>query len=179
METNPEKSASSPDAVERLIPLVYDELRRIAHRELRGERGVVTITTTALVHEAFLRLSASTPEVARDRLSFLAAATRVMRRVLVDYARRQVAVKRGGQWQRVDLTDGALPIADRPQLVIELEAALQRLAELDERMSRIVECRFFGGLTEEETAAVLGISVRTVRREWTKARGWLYQELRA
>jgi RNA polymerase sigma factor (TIGR02999 family) len=178
----PPASARPPDdreSIERLMPFVYEELRRIAHRELRGEREGHTLNTTALVHEAFLRLSSDESGVASDRVRFLAAAARAMRRILVDYARRQGAERRGGAWRRLDLDDAAISTRERPHLVIDLDEALERLAGLDERLSRVVECRFFGGLSEEETAEVLGTSVRTVRREWVKARGWLFQELSA
>ena len=150
--------SSNGDALERLLPLVYDDLRRIAHRQLGGERDGHTVSTTALVHEAYLRL-VDRHAGWEDRAQFFGVAAQVMRRVLVDYARQHHAGKR----------NGAL-------LQVPLDEALTRLASLDARQGRVVECRFFGGLTEDETADVLGVTARTVRRDWIKAKGWLYQE---
>ncbi|MGH2406027.1 MAG: sigma-70 family RNA polymerase sigma factor [bacterium] len=170
--------AGDRTAVDRLFPLVYDELRRIAHRQLGRERADHTLGTTALVHEAYLKLVDQTRAKWADRAHFFAVAARAMRRILVDYARRHRALKRGGERARISLEDAALVAEERADTLLALDEALTRLAELDERLSRVVECRFFGGLTEEETAEALGITTRTVRRDWLKAKGWLSRALR-
>lgn len=164
-------------AVDQLLPLVYDELRRIAHRQLRLERSDHTLSTTALVHEAYVRLVDQTRARFADRAHFFAVAARAMRRILVDYARKRQAAKRGGGQQPVTLDDAMSMTGDRADTLVAVDEALTRLALLDERLSRVVECRFFGGLTEEETATALRVTARTVRRDWVKAKGWLYQEL--
>jgi len=164
-------------ALERLLPLVYDDLRRIAHRQLGGERAGHTVSTTALVHEAYLRLVDRHDVEWHDRAHFLGVAAQAMRRVLVDYARQHRAAKRGGALQQVPLGDAMLVVEQRADMLLALDETLTRLATLDERLSRVVECRFFGGLTEDETAEALGVTARTVRRDWIKARGWLHQEL--
>jgi RNA polymerase sigma factor (TIGR02999 family) len=175
--------AGDRDALDRLFPLVYEELRQIAHRRLGREREGHTLGTTALVNEAYLKLVDQTRAQWADRAQFFAVAARAMRRILVDYARRHHALKRGGAPVQVNLDDEALGdaalVADqRADTLLALDDALTRLAELDERLARVVECRFFGGFTEEETAEVLGVTPRTVRRDWVKAKGWLYQTLR-
>lgn len=169
--------AGDRTALDRVFPLVYEELRRIAHRQLEGERPEHTLGTTALVHEAYLKLVDQTRAQWADRAQFFAVAARAMRRILVDYARRHRALKRGGERVRISLDDPALVADERAETLIALDDALSRLAELDERLSRVVECRFFGGLTEEETAEALAVAARTVRRDWVKAKGWLYQAL--
>jgi RNA polymerase sigma factor (TIGR02999 family) len=165
------------EAPDRLFSIVYHELRRIAHRQLFGERGDHTLGTTGLVHEAYLRLVDQSRAQWADREHFFAIAARVMRRVLVDYARQRQAEKRGGAMARVDLEDVSIPMDERPQILLALDEAIGRLTMEDERLGRVVECRFFGGLTEEETAAALGVTSRTVRRDWVKGRAWLYQAL--
>ncbi|HEX6070557.1 MAG TPA: sigma-70 family RNA polymerase sigma factor [Longimicrobiaceae bacterium] len=166
-----------PGAVDRLLPVVYEELRRIAHRQLLSERSDHTLNTTGLVHEAYLRLAAPRGIEWSDRSHFFAVASRAMRRVLIDHARRYHASKRGGTRVRIPLDDANLAVEERAEGLLALDEALERLARLDPRQSRVVECRFFGGMTEEETAAALGVTPRTVRRDWVKAKGWLYQEL--
>jgi RNA polymerase sigma factor (TIGR02999 family) len=170
--------AGDRTALDRLFPLVYDELRRIAHRQLGRERPDHTLGTTALVHEAYLKLVDQTRAQLTDRAHFFAVAARAMRRILVDYARRHSAAKRGGAQARVSLDDATLVADERADTLVALDDALTRLAEVDDRLSRVVECRFFGGLTEEETAEALAVTARTVRRDWVKAKGWLAQELR-
>ncbi|MEO8199876.1 MAG: sigma-70 family RNA polymerase sigma factor [Gemmatimonadota bacterium] len=166
-----------PGALDGLVPIVYDELRRIAHRQLRGERSDLTLDTTALVHEAYLKLSQLDRIQWRDRSHFLAAAAGAMRRILVDYAVSRKTRKRGGAPQRVPL-DEIIVLADaRGEELLALDQALERLARESDRAARIVEWRFFGGMTNEEIAGVLGISVATVKREWTLARAWLNREL--
>jgi RNA polymerase sigma factor (TIGR02999 family) len=175
--------AGKQEALDQLFPRVYDELRRIAHRHLGRERENHTLGTTALVNEAYLKLVDQSRAQWADRAHFFAVAARVMRRILVDYARRHLARKRGGATAAVSLDDEALANAtlvadERADMLVALDDALTRLAELDERLSRVVECRFFGGLTEEETAQALSVTARTVRRDWVKAKGWLHQALR-
>jgi RNA polymerase sigma factor (TIGR02999 family) len=167
----------SPDAMERLFPLVYQELRRLAHQQLLGERPGHTLGTTGLVHEAYLRLVDQTRVEWRDRGHFFQVAAWSMRRILVDYARQYLTLRRGGGLQRVSLEEDAA-IVEQSETIVALDEALARLAALNERLGRVVECRFFGGLSEEETAEALGVTTRTVQRDWAKARGWLYQELR-
>lgn len=167
------------DELDRLMPAVYDELRRIAHRQLSGERSDHTLETTALVHEAYLKLSRLDRIEWRDRGHFLAAASGAMRRILVDYAVARRAEKRGGERQRVPLDDIIILADERAQELLALDEALRRLALESERAARIVEWRFFGGMTVEETAAVMELSPATVKREWTVARAWLNRELGA
>jgi RNA polymerase sigma factor (TIGR02999 family) len=163
-------------AADRLFPLLYDELHRMALNQLRG-RADRTLNATALVSEAYLRMVDQTQAEWADRAHFFAYASRAMRAILVDYARRQGAHKRGGHLQRVSLEDRDIPVEAQSELIIALDEALTRLSALSERLGRTVEFRFFGGMTEEETAAVLGVSDRTVRRDWIKAKAWLYAEL--
>ena len=165
-------------ALDRLFPLVYDELRRIAHRQLSRERPGHTLSTTALVHEAYLRLVDQNRAQWADRAQFFAIAARMMRRVLVDSARQHLAGKREGTRKRVNLDDVNLSLDDRADLLVAVDEALERLAAVDERAGRVVECRFFGGYTESETAEALGITDRTVRRDWVRAKAWLYEALR-
>lgn len=169
--------AGDPSARERLFPLVYDELRLIAHRQLQRERPGHTLDTTALVHEAYLRLAGATSQDFSDRAHFFAMAATAMRRILVDYARRYRTEKRGAAPRRVSLTDTMLVAEERADTLLAVDEALVELARIDPRLSRVVECRFFAGLTEEETAETLGVTSRTVRRDWTKAKGWLLRTL--
>jgi len=166
-------------AMDRLFPLVYEELRRIARRALRRERTGHTLATTGLVHEAYLRLVDQTRSEYRDRAHFFGIAARAMRQILVDYARRHRAAKRGGAQRVVTLDEGALALEDRAETLLALDEALTDLEQVDARLGQIVQCRFFGGLTEDETAEVVGVTARTVRRDWLKAKGWLHQQLTA
>lgn len=170
--------AGDPTAAAAVFPLVYDELRQLAHRQLRRESSGHSLNTTALVHEAYLKLVEQTRAQIRDRAHFFAVAATAMRRILVDHARRHGAAKRGAGAKRVplEMVDGLAP-DERADLLVALDTALVRLAALDARQAKVVECRFFGGLTEEETAEALGTSTRTVKRDWAKARSWLYQAL--
>jgi RNA polymerase sigma factor (TIGR02999 family) len=171
-------AAQDPRALERLVPLVYDELRRLAHYHMNGERAGHTLQTTALVNEVYLRLAGIKGLQWRDRAHFFAMAGTLMRRVLVDYARHQRRDKRGGG-VLVTSFDGHA-IAAAPSIDIEaLDEALQRLAAVDPQQGRVVELRFFGGLSIEETAAALDISPATVKRDWTTAKTWLHHELSA
>jgi RNA polymerase sigma factor (TIGR02999 family) len=162
-----------------LFTLVYDELCRVAHRQLASARGNRTLDTSGLVHEAYLRLVDQSRAAWADRGHFMAVAARVMRHVVIDYARRQGAARRGGGVERVDLEEGGIASAQKASSLVDLDEALNRLARLDERLSQVVECRFFAGLTEEETGQALGVTARTVRRDWLKAKGWLLDALEA
>jgi RNA polymerase sigma factor (TIGR02999 family) len=166
----------TPEAIDRLFSLVYVQLRRIAHRQLQGERPGHTLATTGLVHEAYLKLVDQSRTDWQDRRHFFAAAARAMRQILVDYARRYRTQRRGGGLQRVALNDQSA-VEEQAELVLAVHEALGRLAGVNERLSRVVECRYFAGLTDEETAVALGVTARTVQRDWVKAKGWLYQEL--
>jgi RNA polymerase sigma factor (TIGR02999 family) len=170
----------APDAMERLMPLVYDELRGIAHRQLRAERTEHTLSTTDLVHEAYLRLVDQNRTQWTDRAHFYALASRAMRRILIDYARRHRALRRSGTWIRtsIDTNTPDLSAALEADELLALDDALKRLSDLDPRLGRVVECRYFGGLTEAETAEALGVTPRTAARDWVRAKGWLYSELR-
>ncbi len=164
-------------ALDRLFPLVYDELRRIAHRELRRAQPSDTLTTTEIVHEAYLRLVDQNRVAQGERAVFLAIAAVAMRRLVIEYARRARAQKRGGGTRPLSLDEATMAADERGTMLLALDEALTRLAALDERIARVVECRYFGGLTEQETAAALGVTDRTVRRDWVKAKAWLYAEL--
>jgi RNA polymerase sigma factor (TIGR02999 family) len=168
--------AGNSQAIDQLVPLVYEELRRLAHAQLRRERAGHSLGTTGLVHETYVRLVDQTRVPWRDRGHFLMVAAWAMRRILVDYARRNRAARRGGGSIRFTL-DQDVPAEERGEMLLALDEALERLAALDQRLSRVVEYRYFGGLTEEETADVLGVTRRTVQRDWVKARGWLYLEM--
>jgi RNA polymerase sigma factor (TIGR02999 family) len=165
------------DAAPQLMPLVYDELHRLAGRQMRRERSDHTLQATALVHEAYLRLVNQPQRTWQNRAHFIAVAAQVMRRLLVDYARARRTSKRGSEPQRVPLEQEPLITEEQSEEVVSLDEALERLAQLDERQSRIVELRFFGGLTVDETAEVLCISSKTVKRDWTLARAWLHREV--
>jgi len=165
------------DALDQLVPIVYAHLRELAHRRLLGEPGFVSVNTTALVHEAYIRLVGIHEARFRDRAHFLAMASRAMRRILVDHARARMAAKRGGGAVAVDLEDELLANDGRSAAVTELDDALERLEALDERQARILEQRYFGGLTLEETAEATGLSLATVKRELRFARAWLAAEL--
>lgn len=167
----------SPDALDRLFPLVYDELRRIAHRALRRDEGGHTLSTTAVVHEAYLRLVDQERASWNDRGHFLAIAATAIRHILVDYARRQKRLKRGGERRPVTLDEAMILANERADTLLALDEALSDLAAMSERLSRVVECRFFAGLTTEDTAAALQVTTRTVERDWRKARAWLFSRL--
>jgi RNA polymerase sigma factor (TIGR02999 family) len=164
-------------AMGRLLPIVYDELRRLASAYLGHERRDHTLQPTALVHEVYLRLVGQRCLGCEDRTQFFAAAATVMRRVLVDHARAKKASKRGGDQVKTALDAALACFEERAYNLIALEDALVRLAALDERKARVVELRFFGGLTVEETSRFLGVPVRTIEREWTLAKAWLRGQL--
>ena len=169
--------AGDRDAQSRLLPLVYGELRRLAFACLNRERRDHTLEPTALVHEAFLRLTRGDQPAWQDRAHFLGVASRLMRQILVDYARRHQARKRGGSRERVSLQDSVVVSKEKSDELLLLDDALGRLAQQDERQSRIVEMKFFGGLRVEEIAEVLQLSPRTIKREWMMARAWLHREI--
>lgn len=164
-------------AMEALFPLVYRELHAMAHRQLARQRMDATLNTTALVHEAYLKLIGQTQIEWQDRSHFFAITARAMRHILVDYARMRRAQKRGGGAPHTLLDDANVPVAAQADTLLALDSALDQLAALDERLGRIVELRFFGGLSVEEAADVLAVSPRTVKRDWRKARAILYQML--
>ena len=165
-------------ALQELVPIVHEELRRLARRQMAGERPGHTLQPTALVNEAYLRLVNLKQMQWQDRAHFFAMAARLMRRILVDFARSRGYQKRGGGAQQVSFI-GALDVAEaQPTDVVALEDALEALAHVDERKSRVVELRFFGGLSVEETAEVLSVSRETVKRDWTFAKMWLLRHLR-
>jgi RNA polymerase sigma factor (TIGR02999 family) len=167
------------DARARLIALVYPQLKRMAARRMRGERADHTLQPTALVHEAFLRLNGTNDIEWRNRAQFFALAAEVMRNVLVDSARRRRTVKRGNNAQFVELRDLDVHVYERPDVILEIDRLLKRLHTLDHRQAQVVEMRYFAGLTEGEIATALGISERTVKRDWNMARAWMRKELSA
>lgn len=180
--------AGDQDAYARVYALVYDHLRDVARaqrrRDARARAGEHTLSTTAVVHEAWFRLANPARLDVRDRAHFLAIAARAMRQVLVQHARRFRAAKRGGGIGHLDLDElelsgGEVAVDARSAVLVSLDDALNRLGTFSPRLSRVVECRWFGGLTEEETAHALGVTDRTVRRDWVKARAWLHAELAA
>jgi RNA polymerase sigma factor (TIGR02999 family) len=164
-------------ALEKLVPLIYDELRRMAHNCLYRERPSHTLQTTALVHEAYLKLIDQRDARWQNRAHFFAIAAQAMRRILVDSARRHTALKRGGSAENLSLDEAAGISLEPDPILLPLDEALNELAEIDPQQSRIVELRFFGGLTIEETAEVLQLSIDTIKREWAMARAWLRQVL--
>jgi RNA polymerase sigma factor (TIGR02999 family) len=167
-------------ALERLMPLVYDELRRIAAKYMRGQRAGHTLQTTALVNEAYLRLIDSSRVNWQNRTHFFAISAQLMRRVLVDFARAKNSLKRGGERIQITLDERIKAVSDERETdLVALDEALQALAELNERQAQIVELRYFGGLTEEEIAETLNVSTRTVRRDWSIARAWLFRKMNA
>ena len=165
------------EARERLLPLVYEELRDLAERYMRAQSPAHTLQTTALVNEAYIRLVAREAQGWESRAHFIGVAAKAMRSVLVDHARRRNAGKRGGARRRVPLEGAAILTEDPSDDLLAIDEALSRLSASDEQKGRVVELRFFGGLTNEEAASVLGVSSATVKREWRFARAWLYSEL--
>jgi len=174
-----ELSGGNHAAVDDLIPPLYQELRQIAAAQLRQERPGHTLEVTALVHEAYLRMVDQRQVNWQDRAHFLAVAARVMRRILLDYAKRRTRQKRGGNARRTALDEAVIVSQDRAAELVEIDEALERLEVLDQRQARVVEMRFYGGLSVEETAAALGVSEPTVKREWAMARAWLRREVLA
>ncbi|MGD2121953.1 MAG: sigma-70 family RNA polymerase sigma factor [Gemmatimonadota bacterium] len=161
-------------ALNRVLPLIYEELRRLARRQVAREAPGHTLHATELVHEAYLKLSSGGGPDALNRAHLLAMASRAMRQLLVDHARNRNAKKRGGGWQRTTLADGPVRRELAQEELLTLDSAME---ELEPRQRQVVECRFFGGMEESEIASVLGVSERTVRRDWVKARAWLYARM--
>jgi RNA polymerase sigma-70 factor, ECF subfamily len=173
-----ELRAGNRSAESRLMPLVYSELRRVARRYMRNERPDHTLEPTALVHEAYLRLVGQREINWQNRAHFFGVAAQLMRRILVDHARARKAEKRGGHESKLALDEGLAFTEEKSAELLALDEALTRLSQRDPRLGRAVELRFFAGLSEEEAAEVLGISTRTVKRDWQTARAWLYKEIR-
>jgi RNA polymerase sigma-70 factor (ECF subfamily) len=171
---------AAPAAVEELLPLIYDELRVLAGKYLRRERANHTLQPTALVHEAYLKLIDQREVEWQNRAHFFGVAANVMRRILVDYARRTKADKRGGKdAERVELDDGIMVVSKEKSVeLLALDEALEELAKIDAQKSKIVELRYFGGLSVEETAEVLGVAAITVKRQWRMAKAWLYGKIK-
>jgi len=165
--------------LDQLVPMVYDELRLMARRHLVDERENHTLNTTALVHEAYLKLADQTWASAEGRAYFFGAASRAMRQILVDHARRRVRTKRGGKQQAIPLEEHHLVVDEFDADLVAVDDALRELAGIEPRAVRVVECRFFAGLSVEETAETLGISIRTVKRDWILAKSWLYRKLKS
>jgi RNA polymerase sigma-70 factor, ECF subfamily len=174
-----EWSGGNQAALDKLYPLVYRELRQMAHRFMRHERKGHTLQTTALINEAYLRLVDQKKVHWANRSHFFGISAKIMRRILVDHARRYAREKRGGAPQQVSLDEAALVTKDRARELLLLNEALEGLAELDPRRSQVVELRYFGGLSNDEIAEVLKISANTVTRDWNMARAWIYQQLTA
>jgi RNA polymerase sigma factor (TIGR02999 family) len=172
-----EWSNGNEEALQKLFPLVHPELHRLAHHYMSRERTGHTLQTTAVVNEAYLQMVDHSKPVWQGRTHFIAAAAQIMRHIMVDHARKHQSLKRGGGALRVTLDEGALVTETRAQELLDLDEALQKLALQDPRKSQIVELRYFGGLTVEETAEFLKLAHRTVEREWTAAKAWLYREL--
>lgn len=176
-----ELRAGTQGSLDETVALAYHELRAIAHQRLmaRDRNGAGTLSTTALVHEAYLKLADQSQGVWRDHGHFLALASLAMRHVLVDRARERNALKRGGAPRRVSLDETELPLDSLDEVVLQIDDALERLAASEPRLAQVVECRFFGGLTEQETAEALGLTLRTIQRDWVKARVLLQRLLAA
>jgi RNA polymerase sigma factor (TIGR02999 family) len=165
------------DALGKLMPLVYDELRRLAGHYMRGERPEHTLQPTAVVHEAYVRMVGLDRLDWQNRSQFMGVAAQFMRRILINYARDRVAAKRGGTGARAQLDPANLAAGENPEEILAVDMAVARLAELNPEQSRVAEMRYFGGMSVEETAEVLGISPRTVKRHWALAKAWLHAEL--
>lgn len=172
-----ELTGGNQAVVNALLPLIYDELHGMAENQLRRERKDHTLNATALVHEAYLKLVDQSRVSWQNRAHFLGVASQAMRRILINYAQQRRALKRGGEMVATTFDDDLIPREARADQLIDLDEALTRLKALSERQATVVECRFFGGLTHEEIAEVLGVSVPTVRRDWRLARAWLSREL--
>ena len=164
-------------AFDQLLPLVYHDLRRLARAQLRRRAPGATLDTTGLVHEAYLKLVDQSRASWRDRGHFFAVSAMAMRHILVDHARRRTRHKRGGEASVLPLDEARVAIARDAEQLVALDLALQRLQQVDERLVRVVECRYFAGYSEQETAEALGVSLRTAQRDWLKARAWLRREL--
>lgn len=167
------------ESIKKVLPLVYDELRHMAHRQLRKEREGHTLNTTALVHEAYMKLVKFPPEGEWEgRRHFFGVAARAMRQILVNYAKKRNRKKRGGESQPVEFEEGFYMTEKKAEELIALDEALSRLEQMNERQGKIVECRYFAGYKIDETADILGVSPATVKRDWTSAKAWLYSQIK-
>jgi len=173
-----EHTAGNHAVIDKLIPMVYEQMKQMAHNRLRGERSGHTLNTSALVHEAYLQLIDFDRIDWKNRDQFYGIASRVMRNILVDYAVKRNTQKRGGNRKRVTLRDSDVVSSQNLHDILSVHQALEKLVNFDERQVRVVECRFFGGLTIKETAAALDVSEATVNRDWKMARAWLNRELK-
>lgn len=173
-----EAKYGSKNAYDRLFPLVYDQLRDIAYQRMKGERRSHTLSKTELVHETYLRLVGKTEVDWKDRAHFFAIASKCMRQILIDHARKKQADKRGGGQEPVTLIDEMVKAEQQAEGLLNLDTALNRLAKLNQRLVEVVEYRYFGEMSIEDTAEVLDVSISTVKRDWAKARGWLYKEIK-
>jgi RNA polymerase sigma factor (TIGR02999 family) len=172
-----ELRSGSRESLDRLVPVLYEELRAIAHRQVARRPNGGTLETTGLVHEAYLKVVEHSRKGVESRAHLLALASLAMRHVLADRAKARQRLKRGGAQALITFNDDQIAVDDQPEALLQLDDALSWLAELEPRLARVVECRFFGGLTEEEIAAALGVTVRTVQRDWVKARMLLRRAL--
>lgn len=159
-------------ALDAAFAIVYQELRKLARHQL-GQRHGNTLDTTALVHELYLKLAAADEPEAESKGHFLALSSRAMRQIIVDYARSKATAKRGGDARKVSLDDTQVPVEDQAEWILSVDQALTQIREIDERLEKVFECRYFAGLTEEESALALGVSVRTIQRDWRRAKAWL------
>jgi len=164
-------------AFKELVPLVYEDLRRIARRQLAQHRTSDTLNTTALVHEAYLKLVDQTRVDINDRHHFYAISARAMRQIIIDYARKRIAMKRGGGRRPVSLDKVQIAVAEQAEMLLAINIALEKLSRLNERLTRVFECRYFAGLSDRETADALSMPLRTVQRDWMKGKAWLRREL--
>jgi len=164
------------DALDQAFGIVYEDLRRLARYQLRG-RGANTLNTTALVHELYLKLAASDQSAAENRAHLLSLASRAMRQIIVDYARKQAAGKRGGNALKLPLDTNEIPVHDNAEWILAVDQALGQIRAVDERLEQVFDCRYFAGLSEEESAAALGVSVSTIQRDWRRAKAWLREAL--
>ena len=172
-----ELSKGNRSAINEIFPVVYNELKKIASKYLFYEHGERTIETTELVHEAYLKLMGKESVSLENRAHFFGIAANAMRQLLVDFARKRNSLKRGGNHTKISLLEGLIVFSEHDDKIIELNSALEKLSAVDERLSKIVELRFFAGLNHEEIASVLNCSIATVKREWSLARAWLFREL--
>jgi RNA polymerase sigma factor (TIGR02999 family) len=166
-----------PGALDQAFSLVYDELRRLAHYQLHNRGRGKTLNSTALVHELYLKLVDADQVDVENRRHLLSLASQAMRQIIVDHARTQSAQKRGGDLRRVPLDSTQIPVEDQAAWILTVDAALTRIRNIDERLEKVFECRYFAGMSEEETAAALDTSVRTVQRDWRRAKAWLRESL--
>ncbi|HMB92628.1 MAG TPA: ECF-type sigma factor [Rhodothermales bacterium] len=172
-----EVSSGDRAAMDRLLPLVYEQLRKMAHQQRLRWQGQATLNTTALVHEAYMRLSDGAQLDLESRLHFMRVAAKAMRYILLDHAKAKKRLKRGGDQQRVPFEEALAVSEAEAEELLALDEALKRLEKVNERQSQIIECRFFGGMTIDDTAHALGVSAPTVKRGWAMARAWLYREM--